>query len=90
MSDPSMTSMNVVRPAAWTLVAMHAKRSADLHVLVAEAQARSAALTAAITSQIAADPNASPSEHEQQLWDTLDVLKRLRVEQWVLSQAAPT
>jgi hypothetical protein len=69
---------------------MNAKRLSDLRVFIAEAQARSAALTVAITARIAADPTAGPSAHEQQLRDILDLLERLRIEQWVLSQAAPT
>ena len=87
---PSQAPTNLVRPAVWTVAAMNAKRLSDLHTLVAEAQARSVALTAAIMAQIAADPSVGPSVHERQLWNTLDVLERLRIEQWVLSQAAPT
>lgn len=90
MSDPVTTMKNVVRPSVWTLATMNAKRLGDLRVLVAEAQARSAALTVAIIAQIAADSTTSPSAYERQLWDALDLLERLRIEQWVLSQAAPT
>lgn len=84
MSAPPAMPTNVVRPAAWTMASVNARRLNDLCRRIAEAEARSMALTAKIPGLITID--ADPCEDERQLWDVLDALSRMRLERWTLSQ----
>ena len=78
---------NIVRPTVWTLARVNATRLDGLRRRIAETQARSTTLAAGIVTL--ASTGADPVERTRQLWDALDTLERLRIEQWVLSQEAP-
>lgn len=76
---------NLMRPDVWTMARVNAARLHDLNQRIAESEARSDALAAEVMVLMAA--KADSRQCEQQMWDILDGLQRLRLGQWVLLQA---
>lgn len=73
------TPANIVRPTVWTLARVNATRLDGLRRRIAETQARSTALTAEVVA--VASTGVDSVERTRRLWDALDALERLRIEQ---------